>query len=280
MAQLQAVPGDARPEDRAAIRAHIESIFQAFIDHDGAALRATHAPQWRGFLEGSRTAIRGIDDYMRAIDGAAQPGPAGMKAYRIVEFDVMFYGDVAIVPFVAEVESGVGDGPRSKGKLRILDVYAKLNSHWIQAGSHTDVHPEALASQISRPVVLPDEMRQSLLAAREKVWRGWFENDSQVLDTLPPELIAMDGQRPAFSNRAEVLGAAAAFAKGGGKLKRLEFPHTDIQAFGATAIIYTTYEFEVETGGKSSVSSGRATEMFVRRNGAWINVGWHLDNVH
>ena len=56
-----------RASDRAAIRAHIESIFQAFINKDGDKLRATHSEDWRGFLEGSAVAIRGIEEYMRAV---------------------------------------------------------------------------------------------------------------------------------------------------------------------------------------------------------------------
>ena len=55
---------DDRAADRAAIKAHIESIFQAFIRKDPAALRATHAENWLGYLEGSRTMIKGIDGYM------------------------------------------------------------------------------------------------------------------------------------------------------------------------------------------------------------------------
>jgi len=35
---------------------------------------------------------------------------------------------------------------------------------------------------------------------------------------------------------------------------------------------------ETEENGKRSVSSGRATEIFVRRNGEWVNPGWHTDN--
>ena len=54
--------------DAAAIRAHIESIFQAFIDGDIDKIHATHSEDWRGFLEGSRAPIKGIDDYMRAND--------------------------------------------------------------------------------------------------------------------------------------------------------------------------------------------------------------------
>jgi ketosteroid isomerase-like protein len=279
-AQLQAVSGDDRPADRAAIRAHIESIFKAFIDHDGVALRATHAPQWRGFLEGSRTAIRGIDQYMNAVGGAAVSGPGGMKAYTILEFDVLFYGDVAVVPFVVEVESGMGDGPRTKGKLRILDVYAKLNGQWIQAGSHTDVHPETIAARQSTNVTLPEPVRQQLLQAREKVWRGYFENDRKELEALPPELVAIDAEPNPFSGRDQVLASAERFAQSGGKLKRLEFPHTDIQTYGNTAILYTTYEYEIENAGKSITSAGRATEMFVFRSGRWVNTGWHLDSMH
>src|SRR5208337_889415 len=50
-AQLAAVPGEKRPEDVAAIRAHLDRIFQGFIHQDGAALRAGHSTDWRGFLE-------------------------------------------------------------------------------------------------------------------------------------------------------------------------------------------------------------------------------------
>jgi len=50
---------DNRAADRAAIRAHIDRIFQAFIHKDSAELRATHAENWLGYLEGSREMIRG-----------------------------------------------------------------------------------------------------------------------------------------------------------------------------------------------------------------------------
>ena len=43
-----------RSAEAAAIRAHIESIFQAFIDGDVDKIYATHSEDWRGFLEGSR----------------------------------------------------------------------------------------------------------------------------------------------------------------------------------------------------------------------------------
>src|SRR5215813_8203617 len=66
---------DDRAADAAAIRTHIESIFQAFIDGDEDKIFATHSEDWRGFLEGSRTPIKGIDDYMHA-NGFEWPRPA------------------------------------------------------------------------------------------------------------------------------------------------------------------------------------------------------------
>jgi len=69
-AQLAAVPGEKRPEDVAAIRAHLDRIFQGFIHQDGAALRAGHSTDWRGFLEGSRHIGKGIETYMQAVSWA------------------------------------------------------------------------------------------------------------------------------------------------------------------------------------------------------------------
>ena len=46
----KASSSDDRAADAAAIRAHIESIFQAFIDGDEDKIFATHSEDWRGFL--------------------------------------------------------------------------------------------------------------------------------------------------------------------------------------------------------------------------------------
>ena len=37
-------------------------------------------------------------------------------------------------------------------------------------------------------------------------------------------------------------------------------------------------EIEIEQGGQPFTNSGRATEVFVYRNGAWVNSSWHLDS--
>ena len=64
----------------------------------------------------------------------------------------------------------------------------------------------------------------------------------------------------------------------GGKLIRLEFPRTEIQRFGDVVIIWSKYLVETETNGKRSLTSGRVTEVFVRRHGQWTNPGWHTDS--
>ena len=70
---------DDRAADRSAIRAHIESIFQAFINKDPAALRATHAENWLGYLDSSGTMIKGIKV---TWIGTRSIEAYGMKSYK------------------------------------------------------------------------------------------------------------------------------------------------------------------------------------------------------
>jgi hypothetical protein len=118
-----------------------------------------------------------------------------------------------------------------------------------------------------------------VLAAREAVWKAWFANDRATLERLiPAETIAIGAGEEGWSDRAAVLDGAKRFAESGGKLVRLEFPKTEMQVYAnSVIIIYTTYVYETEVNGKRSTSSGRATEMFVRRGDDLVNVGWHMD---
>src|SRR3954470_1608954 len=115
---------DNRAADRAAIRAHIDRIFQAFIHKDSKELRATHAPNWLGYLEGSRKMIKGLDQYMDATAYFDPKSPYGMSGYTMREFDMIFHGDAAFVTFVADVESKTPSGPMKRA-LRIADFYTK-----------------------------------------------------------------------------------------------------------------------------------------------------------
>jgi len=269
---------DDRDRDRAAIRAHIDRIFQAFIHKDSADLRATHAANWLGYLEGSRTMIRGVEGYMD-YSGYFEPGsPYGMTGYKMREFDMIFQGDAAFVCFVADVDAKTPGGPFHR-TLRISDFYTKRNGEWIQTGSDTDLHPESFETQMAMPRGLGDNQKKALLEAREAVWRAYFAGDRAKLEKLlPEELIALDPACGNWGNRQGVLEGSARFAASGGKLVRLEFPKNEIQVYGSTAIIYSNYLYELESAGKRSVQSGRVTEVFVRRNGEWVNSSWHMDS--
>jgi ketosteroid isomerase-like protein len=274
-----------RVADAAAIRAHIESIFQAFINGDVDKIFATHSEDWRGLLEGYGKPIKGIDEYMQAngIDWPrakdapkSQPYyPAG-TTYKIGDFDVHFYSpDLAVVNFLGEFQR---DSVTLR-RFRIMDVYARRKGSWIQVASHTVVDPAWRAEQIVKPMNISPEIRQRILAAREAVWRAWFANDRAALEKLiPEEVIAIGNGADAWSGRAKIFADAKGFVDAGGKLVKLDFPKTEIQVYGNTVLVYTTYVYEIEMNGTRTTSSGRATEMFVRRGDDLVNVGWHMDS--
>lgn len=276
-----------RAADAAAIRSHIESIFQAFIDGDEKKIFETHSEDWRGLLGGYPTPIKGIDEYMKAngIDwpkpaNAPKPGPyyPTGTTYKMDHFDVHFYSpELAVANFLGAFQRKDGDTVVTLRRFRIMDIYAKRKGNWIQVASHTAVDPTWQAEQMSQPRTITPEVRQLILAKREAVWKAWFANDRAILEKLiPAEAIAIGDE--GWSDRAAIFASAKSFADSGGKLVKLEFPKTEIQAYGNTVIIYTTYVFETEVNGKRSTSSGRGTEMFVRRGDELVNVGWHLDS--
>jgi hypothetical protein len=274
-----------RTADAAAIRAHIESIFQAFIDGDEQKIFATHSEDWRGLLEGYPKPIKGIDEYMRA-NGIDWPKPANAPkshsyfpagtTYKIGDFDVYFYSpELAVASFFGEFQRN----SITLRRFRIMDVYAKRNGNWIQVASHTVIDPEWRAEQMSKPMAIGPEVRQKILTAREAVWKAWFANDRAALEKLvPEEVIAINDGEENWSDRAAVFVGAKRFAESGGKLVKLEFPKTEIQVYGNAVLVYTTYVFEMDINGKRTTSKGRATEMFIRRGEDLVNVGWHMDS--
>ncbi len=278
-----------RAADAAAIRAHIESIFQAFIDGDIDRIHATHSEDWRGFLEGSRAPIKGIDEYMRA-NGIEWPRPANAPkstpyfpagtGYRVSDFDVNFYSpELAVASFFGDFERKIGGATVTMRRFRIMDVYARRKGSWIQVASHTVIDPEWRAQQMAQPLTVTSQIRQQILTAREAVWKAWFANDRAALDKLiPEEAIAINSGSEGWSDRAAILAGAKRFADSGAKLVRLEFPKTEMQIYGPTIIVYTNYLYEIEANGKRTIESGRGTEIFVRRGNELVNTGWHLDS--
>jgi hypothetical protein len=280
-----------RAADAAAIRAHIGSIFQAFIDGDEQKIYDTHSEDWRGLLEGTPTPIKGIDEYMRA-NGIDWPKPANAPkteryyppgtGYKMDDFDVHFYTpDLAVANFIGEFVRQDGNTTTTLRRFRIMDIYARRKGSWIQVASHTAIDPAWREEQTSQPRNITPEIRQRILAKRDAVWKAWFANDRAMLDKLiPEEAIAINSGTKAWANRAAILAGAKAFADSGAKLVKLEFPKTEIQAYGNTVLIYTTYVYETEKDGQRTTTSGRGTEMFVRRGDELVNVGWHLDDAN
>jgi hypothetical protein len=277
-----------RAADAAAIRAHIESIFQAYNDGAEQKIFDTHSEDWRGLLEGTPTPIKGIDEYMRA-NGIEWPKPANAPklqpyyppgtGYKMSDFDVHFYTpELAVANFIGEFVRKDGNTTTTLNRFRIMDIYAKRKGSWIQVASHTAVDPAWRAEQMSKPRAVTPEMRQQILARRDAVWKAWFTNDRPLLEKLiPEEAIAINSGEEGWSDRAAILSGAKAFADSGAKLVKLEFPKTEIQVYGNTVLIYTTYAYEIEKNGERTRMSGRGTEMFVRRGDELVNVGWHLD---
>jgi hypothetical protein len=280
---------DDRAADATAIRAHIESIFQAFLEGDIEKIHATHSDDWRGFLEGSRVPIKGIDEYMRA-NGIEWPRPANAPksipyfpagtSYKVSNFDVKFYGpELAVASFFGDFEREIGGTTVTIRRFRIMDVYAKRKGSWIQVASHTVIDPEWRLQQMSQPLAISSEFRQQILNTREAVWKAWYANDRAALEKLiPEEVIAINARSEAWSDRAAIMAGAQHSAKSGRKLVKLEFPKTEMQIYGNTIIIYTTYLCEIEANGRRTMESGRGTEIFVRRGDELVHVGWHLDS--
>ena len=272
--------------DAAAIRAHIGSIFQAFIDGDEQKIYDTHSEDWRGLLEGTPKPIKGIDEYMRA-NGIEWPKPANAPkrtsyfepgtTYKMSDFDVYFYNpDLAVANFIGEFNGKSGETLR---RFRIMDIYGKRKGNWIQVASHTAVDPQWRDEQMTQPRNITSDIRQRILAKRDAVWKAWFANDRPALERMiPKEAIAINSGSEEWGNRDAILASAKAFADSGAKLIRLEFPRTEIQAYGNTVLIYTTYVYETERNGQRTTTSGRGTEMFVRRGDELVNVGWHLED--
>jgi ketosteroid isomerase-like protein len=126
-------------QDRTAILDHIKTIFAAYIRKDRAAIRNTHTPDWTGFQGPSVKIERGLDDYMvnaekslEALDG---------KGFELLDTEVQFRGDIAIVYYVARYDYVGADGHAGSVPLRSIDIYQRDGAGWIQCGSHIAVIP-------------------------------------------------------------------------------------------------------------------------------------------
>lgn len=126
----------------------------------------------------------------------------------------------------------------------------------------------------------PDaDTRSELLALREAAWRAWFSNDRAGFQRIvPDELVALGWEGGEWGDRAQTLVRMEEFAKGGKTLKVLEFPRNVFQHYQDVVIVYSSFRVVLsDRAGKTQETTGRGTEVFVRRNGRWVHTAWHLD---
>jgi len=270
--------------DQIQIIEHIHDLFKAYIRKDRDAIRRGHSEDWRGFQVRSDHIVRGIDEYMRVADKILSTMTG--RRYELVEADVHLYGDMAVVYYRANYWLLDGEGREVLMPLRSVDVYRREKTGWNQCGSNICLMPPkdepAPGSTGDAAVAHPlsESDRRQLLADREAVWRACFANDQPSLKrSLPIDTVAINaGEEEWKVGRRDVLEGIEQFVAGGNKLVSLEFPRTEIQSIGEIVILYTTYVFVTEKDGQRQTHSGRGTEIFMRRDGKWINPGWHLDS--
>lgn len=267
-------------DDRAQILKHVHGIFRAFIERDRDTIERMHTTDWVGFLGPSTGIERGIDAYMVNADRSLASFRG--TGYELLDTEIQIYGDLALIYYVARYNFRDQEGREGSLPLRSIDIYCRENGHWNQCGSHITPIPSGGSwgeGSGSAPQKLSREERAEILAVREAVWIAWFANDREALERLlPEETIAIDPGVSEWADLGEVLRRAEEFHAEGAEIQRLEFPRTRIQAYGTVAIIYSDYLFEFVSEGVSTTLSGRGTEVFVKRNGGWLNSGWHLDS--
>ncbi|MCH7995315.1 MAG: nuclear transport factor 2 family protein [Planctomycetes bacterium] len=272
------VPATTELNDKEAIIQHIHGLFQAYIRGDRDAVRHGHTADWRGFQIKSDHIVRGIDEYMRVADTLI--GTLPVTRYELLDTEVQVYGDMAVVYYVSREWLRTDDGGEKTFDLRSVDIYRRGTDGWNQCGSNICFVPGKGIEPASRDLatkLTPDEEKE-LLAMRERLWYALFGNDVETIRTMvPDEVIAIDAGVDAWADGPEVLHRCAQFAKSGGKLVRLEFPDTRMQRYGDTVIMYSAYIYEIEREGKRSETRGRVTEVFIKRDGRWLNTGWHMD---
>jgi ketosteroid isomerase-like protein len=132
-----AVTGAA--DDRRAILAHIDGLFQAYFRGDLEAIRRGHTEDWTGFQIGSREIVRGIDAYMKNAE-AVLARFRGVR-YVLEDVEVSIRGDRAIVFYVAREWILDEKGEEKEIRLRSVDLYRRDPGGWNQYGSHIALMP-------------------------------------------------------------------------------------------------------------------------------------------
>lgn len=121
-------------QDQQEIIDHIHKIFQAFIARDRETIRKLHTSDWTGFQGPSTSIERGIEAYMVNVDKSLETFHG--TGYELLDAEVQFYGDLALVYYVARYDYRGVDGNDGSIPLRSIDVYRRDDGSWNQCGSH------------------------------------------------------------------------------------------------------------------------------------------------
>jgi len=112
----------------------------AFKRGDREAIRDGHTKDWCGFQINSMRPVKGIDQYMEAVDRVLKD--IGTQSYEMIDFDVTFVGDVALVCYLAREVYLDAAGKEQTMLLRSIDVYRPDGGHWNQCASNIIALPD------------------------------------------------------------------------------------------------------------------------------------------
>lgn len=139
-----------REQDKKEILQHIDSIFKAFSTKDRVLLEKTHMPNWKGFTVRSRMTLHNREEYLQDISSLLEYQK--YSSYEIMDEDFAFYGDTAILCYIARVHGTDSRGNEFTTKLRIIDIYVKTDDGWNNASSSVSLHPDAIDRHLSAAV--------------------------------------------------------------------------------------------------------------------------------
>jgi hypothetical protein len=146
------------------------------------------------------------------------------------------------------------------------------------AGSQENSEPATEVLPVGKmeldPATLDSTTLKELIAARESVWRAYFEGDSaRLVELLPEQMFAMH-------DRAQIIADSRGFAANGGKFVGISFTDDRFFVRGNVAQVQSRYRVALTNAGQPDSMSGFAIELFEKRDGRWINPSWHLDDAN
>lgn len=116
-------------------------------------------------------------------------------------------------------------------------------------------------------------IEQEIIQARDRVWRAWFEGDSAGLaQALPAAMVGMG------ETTGQIIANAISFRADGNRLVGVSFTDSEFMLTDSMAVVVSNYRVETMRNDTTSVRRGRATEVFIRVDGRWVNPYWTLND--